>query len=297
MAMTQGIKIENQHGETVGNINFNVNPAYLSVSRTAAGFQMSLPAELSLLIVGEGEPLPLLRGLWGTLYAASSPNANVEIGRIEDKSWHSTGWAKKPGMGSPSDVRMTWMGTFAELAVFEKLREGRPPELQLQLWGELCYLLPSEHPRYQICTAPQLIHGSTIIKYPKEIWVDKLRSLGVLENVLVEIPLPASPPAPWDEVWANLVSARNHFEQGGSTGWSSCILAVRQALEKWRDIEQPQTGPPDPTKRSKRERLNNLRQALHQCTHVWIHRDEEATRDDALLMLSTLSALLAERKP
>jgi hypothetical protein len=68
-------------------------------------------------------------------------------------------------------------------------------------------------------------------------------------------------------------------------------------LEKWRDIEGVNIGPTDPTKRNKAERLNNLRQALHQCTHIWIHKDEESSRDDALLMLSTLSALLAERKP
>ena len=124
-----------------------------------------------------------------------------------------------------------------------------------------------------------------------------LLRLDVAENVFVEIPLPRSPQAPWDEVWANLVAARNHFEQGGSTGWTSCVLAIRQALEKWRDIEQPNTGAGDPKNRSKRERLNNLRLALHQCTHVWIHKDDEASRDDAVLMLSTLSALLAERKP
>src|SRR5205807_2642050 len=95
----------------------------------------------------------------------------------------------------------------------------------------------------------------------------------------------------------NLLAARNHFAQGGTTGWSGTILAVRQALEKWRAIEPEDAGPADPRARSKRERLNNLRLALHQCTHIWIHKDDECFRDDALLMLSTLSALLAERKP
>jgi hypothetical protein len=89
--MREPTNIENQHREAVGNINFNVNPGHLSVSRTAAGFAMSLPVELSLLIVGEGEPQPLLRGLRGTLYTASGPNANVEVGRVEYKSWHSVG--------------------------------------------------------------------------------------------------------------------------------------------------------------------------------------------------------------
>lgn len=36
---------------------------------------------------------------------------------------------------------------------------------------------------------------------------------------------------------------------------------------------------------------------LHECAHVWVHGRDECSRDEALLMLSTLSALLAERKP
>lgn len=297
MTMSQSVEIKNQHDDVVGHINFNVEPNYLSASRTAAGFSLSIPAQLSLNLVGKDEPRPMVSNLWCLLFASDASGASVEVGRAQYDSWVSVGWSDSPGKSVPSDIRMIWRGTFAELAVFEKLREGRPPQLQIQLWGELCYLLPSEHPRHQLRTPPQRIHGNVTVSYPKEIWVQKLRSLGILENVLVEIPLPKSPPAPWDEVWKNLVASRNHFEQGGTTGWSGCILSVRQALEKWRDIEGVNTGPADPTKRSKKERLDNLRLALHQCTHVWIHKDEESSRDDALLMLSTLSALLAERKP
>lgn len=171
------------------------------------------------------------------------------------------------------------------------------PVFKIQFYGELCYLLKTDTLRYSVRTHPQNIYGDTEFSYPKEIWLTKLQQLGVLENVLVEVPLRSSPPAPWNDVWENLVAARKHFEQGGSTGWNACVLSVRQALETWRDIEGNVTGSADATKRSKRERLNNLRLALHQCTHVWIHNDEECTRDDALLMLSTLSALLAERQP
>ena len=295
--MPDSFEIKNDHGDSVGRIDFNVEPNHLNVSRTAAGFQMSIPGQLLLHLVGRDDPQPMVSNLWGHIFTTDSSGTNVEVGQFYDNSWYSVGWSDRPGRSTSTDIRLIWRGTFIEIAYFEKVREGRPPRLQLQLWGELCYLLPSQHPRHQLRTPPQRIYGNVTVTYPKEIWVQKLRSLGVLENVLVEIPLLSAPPAPWDQVWENVVAARDHFEQGGMTGWNSCVLSVRQALERWRDIEGNDTGPTDPTKRSKRERLNNLRQALHQCTHIWIHRDEDPTRDDALLMLSTLSALLAERKP
>jgi len=221
----------------------------------------------------------------------------VEIGSIEHNSWHSSGWTEEPGWGDPTDIHFTWRGSLGELAVFESVRAGREPEIQAQLRGELAYLLPSGHSRYQVRSHPHLIYGDTVINYPKETWVRELRKLGILENVLVEVPLRNSPPAPWDRVWENLVKARDAFEQGGLSGWTGCVLSVRQALEKWKEIEGRESIPSDPRQRSKRERLTNLRHALHQCTHVWVHDRDECSRDDALLMFSTLSALLAERKP
>lgn len=125
-----------------------------------------------------------------------------------------------------------------------------------------------------------------------------LRKLGVAENVLLEIPLPTSPPAPWDEVWNALTEARDTFEHGGSTGWKGCVTAVRLALDKWRQIEEEDLGPTDKQARTKLQRFENLRWNLLQYAHYGPHsRADEWTRDDALLMLAALSTLLAVRKP
>jgi hypothetical protein len=294
--MSQSIKIE-RGDRIIGSINFDTYSTHLSARRTAAGFVITLPAALTLRLVGRNEPRPVVSNLRGTVSATTgTPGVTLEAGRLRGEGTYNGSWSEEPGGESKREIPILWQGTFEELAVYEKLREGKVPQLHVNLEGELSYLLDI-HPLHQVRSAPQEFYGHVTVTYHKELWVERLRAIGVLDNVLVEVPLPSSPPAPWDEVWQNLVSARTHFEQGGSTGWSSCILAVRQALEKWRDIEGVNTGPTDPTKRNKAERLNNLRQALHQCTHVWIHKDEESSRDDALLMLSTLSALLAERKP
>ena len=234
---------------------------------------------------------------------ASTSGPSVELGHVSIDREISTGWTED-GVGERKDqAYLNWRGSFEELAAFEKIREGRSPRFKINLEGKLRYLIKINHPRYRIRSEPRNIRfeysNMAEFGYAAEGWVERvLHGLGISENVLVEIPVPNSPPAPWDEVWQALVRARTSFKQGGSTGWQGCVLGVRLALEKWRDIEPPNTGPTDPKLRSKRERLDALRQSLHQCTHVWVHAgNDECSRDDALLMLSTFSALLAERKP
>jgi hypothetical protein len=83
------------------------------------------------------------------------------------------------------------------------------------------------------------------------------------------------------------------------------VTAVRLALEKWQGIEKEQMGPgwsspsqADRRARTKKARLDNLRWHLLQIAHLGAHTgSEEWSREDALLMISTLSALLAERNP
>jgi hypothetical protein len=147
--------------------------------------------------------------------------------------------------------------------------------------------------------------GYIEVSYPREVWIKMIRNLGVAENVLIEIPLPLSPKGQWDPVWKALVDARNAFEQGGSTGWKGCVTSVRLALEKWRKVDPEKPGPGwQPPKVADREawtktqRLDALRWYLMQTAHLGAHTGaDEWSRDDALLLLSTLSALLAERKP
>lgn len=97
-------------------------------------------------------------------------------------------------------------------------------------------------------------------------------------------------------VWEGLRNARIAFEQGESTGWKGCVMGVRLALENWQKIEPEDLSQNEKTKRTKRQRLDHLRWSLLQIGHFLSHNGaEECSRDDALLLLSTLSRLLAER--
>ena len=95
-----------------------------------------------------------------------------------------------------------------------------------------------------------------------------------------------------------------------SIKWPIFVLLVamgRLALERWQKIpnEKEDQGPgwKRPTQdelkdRTKKQRFDNLRWHLLQACHRGAHTGaDEWTRDDAVLLLSTLSALLAERKP
>lgn len=251
------------------------------------------------MLVAQGEAAPMVRGLNGHIFASDRSGVKVDIGQFRDEQWYTSSyWLSKPGGQTDDQINLNWRGTIAELAVYEKMREGRPPEFHIQLRGELCYLLNAGESDYRNRSEPLRIYGEVQIAYPKELWVGRLRSLGVLENVLVEIPLPSAPPAPWDEVWQSLVAARNAFEQGGTTGWKGCVSEVRVALEKWRTIEPEDISQANQRARTKQQRLDFLRWHLHSCAHYWIHSpDERCSREDALLVLSTFSSLLLERNP
>lgn len=136
-------------------------------------------------------------------------------------------------------------------------------------------------------------------------WANMLKATGFGDNVFVEIPLPPNSGPPWDEVWKALQAARDALNRGGSTAWKTVVSECRIALEKWEVIEKVDHGPGGLTaNRSEREvrtgkqRQDALRWHAYQLAHYYLHTHAgECTRDDAVLVLSTLAGLLAVRKP
>lgn len=302
------IEIRDPRGYLTGRITFQENPARLHAYRTAGGFKLSLPLKLYLRVGRKGDPLPMLSNFSGEIIGGGDSGPAIEVGRAYWDDWYNSGWSHDGSGGmAETDVTMTWYGSLTELAHYERLRDGGSPKFSVRFRGELCYLVEEPNTGHLVRTQPQSVYsnfGSVTVTYPKEVWVGMLRSIGAAENVLVEIPLPGSPSPDWDEVWRGLVDARNAFEQGGSTGWKGCVTGVRLALEKWQQLEPEDKGPgwvspsvPDRRARTKEQWLDNIRWHLLQVAHIGAHTHADIwTRDDALLMLSTLSVLLAERK-
>ena len=286
-------------GTPVGCITFDKSPDRLIANRTATGFNLSIPAIVELEYTNKSNPCPMLSNLCGTISVdiASGAEMEMELGIVKDDWWY-TG-------GKSESAKLVWSGLISALTKYEIIRDGKSPVLKIKFHGEACWLLPNIDKTCLIRSGPYNFSDKVQITYPKEVWIKMLRGLQVAENILVEIPLTGEPPSPWDEIWKALVEARNAFEQGGTTGWKACGTAVRLALEKWQGIEKEDMGsgwkspsPQERESRSKKQRLDNLRWHLFQCSHLAPHSGaDEWSRDDALLMLSTLSALLAERKP
>lgn len=300
--MSSDITIEH-HGRNIAFLTFDRGMAVLTAHRVGSGFTLTLPAVVHTVSVLSDQPRLLISNLRGEVLVKDGAGTRTRVGRLRCDQW-LTGFTHRPqddSYRSEHQVGFVWSGTFADLALVERARDGRPPTLLISLEGEYCFLLPHPNLDYSVRSEPQRLysnHGAIEVSYPREVWVEMLRQLGVAENVLVEIPLPGRSADPkWDGVWEALVGARQAFEQGGTSGWQSCAVQVRRALELWQKIEPVNTGPTVVKQRSKLERYHNLRQALYESTHNFIHPQDEASRDDALLLLATLSALLAERKP
>ena len=313
----------------IGSISIVKSPQRLHGVRVASGFEIQVPIELTFRIRPKHEPMLMISDLRGKVLIKTADGSLITVGRLTGNSYQTAGVSGREAYDHSTTTYLEWSGTFADLAHIEKIRNGQSPKLQMDLEGEWCLLLPniekrneerwnelSDHERerfqeyasFRLRTEPQRVHGThgfIEVPYPRDIWIQLLRTLGIAENVLIEIPLPTTPPDPWTGVWNALVDARNAFDQGGTSGWQGSVTSVRLALERWRDIEPEDQGPgwtaptrSDRESRTKKQRLNGLRWHLMQAAHLGPHTGaEEWSRDDAVLMLSVLSALLAERKP
>jgi hypothetical protein len=292
--MRNSVEVKDANGVSVGKITFDEAPRQLSAQRTAAGFELQLPMTVQLKLNSTLDPCPMLSNISAVITAVNDAGKEVTLTRVRHYGW-LIGAVKE----SSTPAVMIWSDSLLALIAYERFRDGRRPRFKIALNAELCKLVPPSlvgGPRRR--TEPFTVQGTADVSYPSDVWVKLVRDLAISYPVLIEVPLPSSPPSPWDGVWRAIGEATTAFERGGETGWKGCISAVRLALDRWREVEAEDMGPSDLKKRTTKQRLDNIRWHLREYTHLAPHSGaEEFTRDDALLMLSTLSALLGVRKP
>jgi hypothetical protein len=209
---------------------------------------------------------------------------------------------------------MEWEMTPAELRFVEGMRNGKKPAFRVDLRGKVYAILPYYRAAskgktlklvrdkfYRTAALPETLWGYCDVVLPHDLWVQALDEIGLADAIILETPILPQAPKEWGEVWKAWEDARQAFMNGGSTGWKGCAASVRLALEEWEKLD-PLSGR-FPLKegevlkdRSKEERIASLRWSLHQLAHLGPHKgSDQWSRDEALLVLSTLSALLSAR--
>jgi hypothetical protein len=280
----------------VGSIAFMPASAAFPNKRTASGFQISFPARLIFPPREPGSD-PLLIENLAARFEASGNGTEIGVMRLAE-----------PLVTGTHDriIHFVWESGFNTLAFYERVREGKEPSFQVMVSGSMRRLFPvrnNQSYEFQFASSPaDPFFEQTVVHYSREAWTDTLKQLGFRDSFIVEIPYPSDPPAKaWNEVWNALRDARNAFDQGGSTGWRGAATHVRHALEKWQEIQGDEVDLGQnlpPKQRSKKQRIDNVRWNLYQLAHLSAHSGaDEWTRDDAMLLLSTVCALLAVRTP
>jgi hypothetical protein len=207
--------------------------------------------------------------------------------------------------GGDTIVPMEMRVPASVLEQYEQARNGAEVRFCFDATGDICGLMHGNG-RPPIQTAVTQFNGQTQeVTYPLDAWVGALNRVGFGLHVLAEVPLRPAPPAPWDEVWKALADARTSFDQGGNTGWVNCVRSVRHALELWQGIEAEDHGPGwhapnrnDREQRTAAQRRDNVRWDLLQYAHRAPHgHADEWNRDEAMLLMTTLAALLRVRAP
>jgi hypothetical protein len=293
------IEIRGHSGTRYGTFVFD-EPAQLEARRTGDGFSLVIPGTLVLHFPDRGKPCPMVSNLRCVVSAVDRPGTVTDLGVALDPS-HYLGAIPE----STSKVRLEWRGPLAAMALYERIRDGRPAMLRFQLTGELCFVLDVNGFTSRFRSEPIWIggHGTKDVTYKPEAWKKVLDDLGVAQVILLEVPLPASPPTGWDKLWKHVRDAVDSFEQGGTTGWKNCVASLREAMTEWQKVEPENLGnfQPRVTDRNTwtlRQRIDSLRWLVREVAHLGPHKPaDEWTRDEALLVLSTLAALIAVRKP
>jgi hypothetical protein len=303
--MSQPIQIS-VGGRTVGKIRFDESDAALRRSgarRTAAGFWVVIPASLTLDWQTAVPWQPFVSNLRLEVYP--DDNSGLELGTAWDANIYSPA---NPRL-EDKDLDLQLRGSLEALQLFEKSRNGGSPKLWIRCFGEVCPVFyPDEHrDRLPILRGvPERVYiGDTHVVYPQDTWATLMNGVGLVGNVLVEVPTRKDFPDAWKPVYAALDEGKRHLTRGGEDGWKGCVAAVRLALEKWQDLEKEDQGPgwqapkqPDREARTKVQRVDAIRWHLLQLAHLSPHSHaDEWTRDDALLAFATLAALLAKRDP
>lgn len=169
----------------VGKVLFDEHPTYLSYARTADGFNVRIPAEISLKSSPPDEPLLCLKNVRLTFSLEYAPGSKFELGRLRDDDYH-TAYVDKKQSESPRPLDLVWSATLPALLAVETHRAGKLPELHVKFEADLSYIILTEQwqdhvrtqrKRFRVFTVPQRVTENVVLTYPAEVWSEMVRKV------------------------------------------------------------------------------------------------------------------------
>ena len=120
--------------------------------------------DVSLKLVAQGEPIPLVTNLFGVLF--SDQGEAIELGQVLAETHYQSTYSTAPNAPYPVPSYLVYRGTLEQLALLETVRAANPPHFQIQLWGEIAYLLASQPTALSSLRAPPFLwnHGNKLLE-------------------------------------------------------------------------------------------------------------------------------------
>jgi hypothetical protein len=265
------------HGVPAGNVNFLAEGVRLEKSAGGAilhlAYQISFAQEINVSIFNITGETHFVTAQWS---AALGLAVTAESHVIN--SGH-----KFPGIGQAQSVvrgslQLPLNATSVES--IERLRTGNEPKFRIVFRGS-ALVFDQKAASWDACRF-EVVPDAFELRVSRDHWIQQIRNVSPMGSVLVEIPLAVERKAPWDVVWHDVDKAAASLAHGGESGWESCVMKVRLALERMIAIDET----PDQQKKGRDQNQFQRRREIAKALHTY-----------ATLALSTLCALLSSRDP
>jgi hypothetical protein len=172
-----------QGKERIAAIFFHEKIEKLGIKSTATNINLKIPATIELRL-GESTWPPMLTHLRAIINLRSSSGDTIEVGMARDENYYIS----KVPEGS-HEAEFILRDALAGLIYIEKNRGNIQPVFQIELKGELCYIVkckewfPSESGKFRLEDSPanvrtwpaQSFSERVEISYPSEVWAKMIQ--------------------------------------------------------------------------------------------------------------------------
>ena len=257
----------------------------------ADGVVWTVPVEVTLPGGGATEKDPhrsgevlILHGASGELRINRSSEPFLPIAR-------TTIGPARPCRPGSTTIRLPFSLSSQALARVEMLRDGQSPVFEVVV--QVSAQRSGPYVREPQDALPMLGHAMCRFRVEHSAWTEALRGVGACRNVLVELPLAASPRPGFEDVHQYLLEAIDELDRGGEIGWRGCAASIRHALDAWPNAPKGKAIQFEHGD-GIHDRMVKLRQALREVTHPAHHGPSgDWTRADAVALLAATAGLLA----